>query len=245
VQTSPSLIPQITAHLTAFGVSRPRAENAINVAEENSLSQSLIDQLTFSPMLDSIIQKPSIHYVDHGSHIIFRPTIYARLLYADPKASQPSGYVVEALFEAELDKRRVANARQFAAAQKWAADRGAWFRILTERELRTPYLANVQKLLPWFRVDPHVDWEPALAEALKPGPLSMMEAAALLVREGASGPDATEAVMIAVASRMARCDLTMPLEPTTILTDGFAPRPEGNRPKYDPFLQLLSTVRSC
>ncbi len=73
----------------------------------------------------------------------------------------------------------------------------------------------------------------------------MVEAAALLGREGASETEATEAMMIAVANRMARCDLTTPLDPTTVLTDGFAPRPEGNRTRYDPLLQLLATARSC
>ncbi len=148
MQTVTRLNPRVALRLATPEVSRPLATSVINVAEENSLRQNLIDQLTFSPMLDSIVQQPSIRYVDQGSRSILKPTVYARLWYADPEAGQPSGYVIEALPEAELGQRRVPDSERFAAAQKWAADRGAWFRILTERELRTHYLANARRLLP-------------------------------------------------------------------------------------------------
>lgn len=138
-------------------------------------------------MLEAIVLQPAIRYVDEGLERIFRPNAYVRLWYADAEAGQPSSYAIVALPEAELGRWRALNAKQFAAAQNWAADRSAWFRILTERELQTPYLVNARRLLPWFRVDPDVDWGSALTEALRRAPLSMMETEALRTQEGVKG----------------------------------------------------------
>lgn len=174
---------------------------------ESQLETDLVLQLNFSPSVYDLITQPIINYVDaSGKQRRYSPDVLVHLFAGDPDHHR---YImIEAKPVEILQKKWDAYQPAFNAAREWCAHNFADFRVVTEHEIRTPYLSNTVALSRYWNSDP----EPKLMNALwgltDRGPVSVEAAMLTLGEMGASEPDAILAIECAVANRYVACDLS-------------------------------------
>lgn len=119
---------------------------------ESSLERDWIAVLDFHPAVKSICEQPfSLYYDIEGVKRRYTPDVLAEW-------STPKGNVKTIVYEVKpIDELR-ANWKsyrpRFKAAVRYCRLRGWKFKIVTEREIRTPYLKNAQFLRRYRALDP-------------------------------------------------------------------------------------------
>jgi len=203
---------------------------------ESQLETELVIQLNFTPIVKDIITQPIIEYERAGKLIEYAADIFTCLWFWS--IEHPCAYLIEVKRQADLDQKKDEYAPKFAGAREWCALNGAEFRIMTEKEIRTPYLHNAKLLGRHVRQFPDRLHLEAILRLLRDRPKSTAELLPLLRAEGIEEPDARDAIEKAVANRDLGCDLSKKFDDDTLLDQGVVPN--GAHP-YDlaPITKLL------
>ena len=207
---------------------------------ESQLETELVIQLNFTPIVKDIITQPVIEYARAGKVVEYAADVFTSLFFWS--IEHPCAYMIEVKRQADLDRKKDEYAPKFAGARDWCAQNGVEFRIMTEREIRTPYLYNAKLLGRYVQQFPdHLHLE-AIMRLVRDRPKSTVELLPLLKAEGIEEPDARDAIEKAVANRDLGCDLSKRFDDDTLLEQGVVP--QGTHP-YDlePITKLLRSAQ--
>lgn len=134
---------------------------------ESALERDLLDLLAFDLNVERCETQPVRLYYDAGNER--RPyTPDALIFYRRdiPSAKDLPHLLVEVKFREEYRARFGELKRRFRAARQYAREQGYRFCVLTEREIRTPYLDNARLLRPYRDHAPDPFRERTLLERL-------------------------------------------------------------------------------
>lgn len=123
------------------------------VASESTLECDVFTLLEFDPDVDRYEEQPlTVLYRDaDGRARHYTPDVLVWFREDVAPGCWRRPLLAEVKYRVDLAGQWRALQRRLAAARAHAAARGWEFRILTEREVRTPYLANARFLLPFRR----------------------------------------------------------------------------------------------
>ncbi|MBT9165819.1 MAG: hypothetical protein DDT25_00475 [Chloroflexi bacterium] len=202
---------------------------------ESELEAKAIQQFAFQPYIYDIFTQPIIDMEENSTGRTYTPDILVQL--SEAGAPPTRRFVIEVKRKealgllSEADRQRIGIGRRFAKAIN------AEFRILTEVEIETPYLANVQMLESHLSESPNIGWS-ELLQIVEQGPVIWGDAAKQLVAMNISRPDARTAIEMAIAFRVVNCDLSLPIGEHSILSK---PEYVSHRARWqkDPFLMAV------
>ncbi|MCB1535006.1 MAG: Tn7 transposase TnsA N-terminal domain-containing protein [Rhodoblastus sp.] len=188
---------------------------------ESALEGELIEQIAFCPVLKDLITQPVIRYTKKGVERRYTPDVLA-----DFGGRRPRRFVIEVKRDEEL---RAADARlteKLEIGRLWCAQNGARFRIMTERHIRTPLLANARLLTPQMRrtADPSV--LAIVTQAITAGALTMSQCIDRLAENGLPAPRAKAELEIMIAQRLVACDLESPVTEASLIRRRRAGEPD-------------------
>jgi len=139
------IIPKNYRSLTGL-VSNTRTQSM--AAFESSLERDLLVLLDFDPDVEFYEEQPlTITYADErGRRRTSTPEVFVRYRI-DPLQAKPNPPLLcEVKYRDDLRQHWTDYRPKFRAAGRYARQQGWRFRVVTERHIRTPYLANVQFL---------------------------------------------------------------------------------------------------
>lgn len=128
---------------------------------ESTLERDLMYILRFDINVDKCIAQPvNIEYQGkYGKQRSYTPDV---LIYHRkdilPAKNMPT-ILAEVKYRDDLRKNFKELRPKFKAAIHYAKERGWKFKLLTDREIRTPYLANAKFLLAYMNPDPYPNYE--------------------------------------------------------------------------------------
>jgi hypothetical protein len=132
---------------------------------ESTLERDLLDLLAFDLSVERYETQPVRLYYDAGNGQTLPYTPDALIIYR-PDAHLYN-LLVEVKFREEYRARFSELKRRFRAAQQHAREQGWRFCVLTEREIRTPYLDNARFLRPYREHASDPDREHRLLERVR------------------------------------------------------------------------------
>ncbi len=117
-------------------------------AFESSLERDFLLLLDFDPEVEYYEEQPvAIHYQDsNGQRHTYTPDVWIRYRTGS-RMSKPQ--LCEVKYRADLRQYWVEYRPKFRAAQGYARQQGWRFRLVSEQQVRTPYLDNVKFLRPY------------------------------------------------------------------------------------------------
>jgi len=174
---------------------------------ESQLETDLVVQLNFSPSVYDLITQPIIKYTDEtGVRRRYTPDVLVQLF---PDGQDRNRYLmIEAKPLKVLENNWDRFTPAFSAAREWCALNFVDFHIVTELEIRTPYLTNAVALSTFWNSDPAPNLMSALWDITDAGTITVEEAIRALMATGVSEPDGRAAIECAVANRYVACDLS-------------------------------------
>lgn len=124
-----------------------------SVAFESSLERDLHTILEFDVSVRSYEEQPlQISYTDSGGQLrVYTPDVLVTYRSDLARSRDRRPLLGEVKYQEELSRRRFELEPCFRAARNYATARGWEFRVLTEEDIRTPYLSNARFLLPYRR----------------------------------------------------------------------------------------------
>ena len=132
---------------------------------ESSLEADLMTLQQFDPEVDHFESQPlTISYVDQvGMARTYTPDLLVRY---KPDAEK-SPLLCEVKYRDEYRKKISELRPKFKAAVHYAKANGMRFRVMTDREIRTPYLANARFLLRFRNIETEPEQSRAVLEAMR------------------------------------------------------------------------------
>lgn len=136
---------------------------------ESTLERDLLDLLAFDMNVDQVETQPvEIEYLgDRGQSRTYTPDALVRYRRDVLPARDMPHLLVEVKYRDEYRGRFHELKQRFRAARTFAKELGWRFQVLTEREIRTPYLDNARFLRPYRNIDGAPEIEAALLEAIQ------------------------------------------------------------------------------
>lgn len=131
------------------------AKNGKSLRHEELLERDLMILLEFDDTVESFEEQPvNVPLVVNGRKC--KPYVPDILIHYFPTISGEARRTVlgEVKHTEDLKKNKAKYAPKFEAATLYAEERGWEFRIFTEKEIRTPYLANLKFLREYHDVEP-------------------------------------------------------------------------------------------
>lgn len=118
---------------------------------ESSLERDLLDLLEFDYNVDRYETQPVvIEYVGSDGKIhTYTPDLFVKYRRDIVPAREMPHLLAEVKYRDEYKGKFRELKERFRAARLYARERGWRFRVLTEREIRTPYLPNARFLRPY------------------------------------------------------------------------------------------------
>lgn len=119
---------------------------------ESTLERDFLSLLEFSPEVKSIDPQPvKVEWLDaRGHQRTYTPDVFVEFIESDGRLP----WLCEVKYRSELREKWAEFRPKFKAASHFAKEQGWRFKIVTEREIRTPYLANVHFLMGYRRSIP-------------------------------------------------------------------------------------------
>ena len=138
------------------------------IAYESALERDLLITLDFIPTARDVRGQPAtITYSDPTTRTRRRYTPDVAVRFDPPiEPRYPGGLIIEVKYRDDLFANWPTLKPKFRAACAYAAARQARFRILTEREIRTPLFHNIKFLRPYLGRPEHVGFEEKLIATL-------------------------------------------------------------------------------
>ena len=155
-------IPKNYRNVTGISAS-PKAGGAAQF--ESTLERDFLSLLEFSPEVKTIDPQPvKVEWLDaSGRQRSYTPDVFVEFIESDGKLP----WLCEVKYRSELREKWVEFRPKFKAASHFAKEQGWRFKIVTEREIRTPYLANVHFLIGFRRTIPNAGLVRDILEHLK------------------------------------------------------------------------------
>lgn len=197
-------VPKNYRHVTGRVYnSRTRSSSAF----ESTLERDYLLLLDFDPAVARYEEQPvTLDYSDrNGVQRRYTPDVLVE--YADG-----SFVLCEVKRRDDLSQHWAEYKAKFKAARRYARERGGRFRLISEREIRTPYLGNVKFLRPYrgYVVDPVQQAE--LLGTLAQGPVMTVECLLAVLAPDRDGQAHWLPVLWhLVAQRRVGADLEQPL----------------------------------
>lgn len=120
---------------------------------ESTLERDFLALLEFSPdVLQFEVQPVALRWNDGSRERRYTPDVLVH--YKERHASEPVPVLYEVKYRSDLRDQWRELKPKFRAALRFAAAQGWRFRLISEIEIRTPYLDNVRFLLPFVRRGP-------------------------------------------------------------------------------------------
>jgi TnsA endonuclease N terminal/TnsA endonuclease C terminal len=194
---------------------------------ESPLERDLISILEFSPIVETFEEQPlTIRWADAGGKehpytpdflIQFRGQPFLR------KGSTAKPWLVEVKPQKRLATQWDELRDRFRAAVAEASRRGWLFRILTDREIRTPYLRNIAFLQCAKAVDVDETFRSRIISLLRAEPLTLV-----LILDGLAATGASRGIVLAQIWKMVlRAELATDLDiPFSMGSEFSLPKPE-------------------
>lgn len=156
-------IPKNYRNVTGLGSHRKADGRA---SFESTLERDFLTLLEFSPEVDCFeVQPVAVEWID-GLGLQRRYTPDVLIHYV--RTSQRPPMLVEVKYRSELKAAWSDLRPRFKAGVRYAREHGWRFKIMTEVEIRTPYLQNARFLLPFVSRGPGTEaYMELLDEALK------------------------------------------------------------------------------
>lgn len=208
---------------------------------ESELETELLRQIAFAPGVYDIITQPIINYVLDGKPRRYTPDIVVQLRSSGDQFE--TRFIIEVKRNAELAKPSRNRDIRFAVGQAAAEAIGGHFRVMTESEIRTPYLENTKRLSRHagsFNFDDTILTPRNALQAILPA--SVRDAVSRLRELGYAEPDARHIIEQYIAHRLVFVDLMKPLTDDSVLRD--SPFGDGTEPREDGIIQLLFKAKS-
>lgn len=186
---------------------------------ESELESELLEQLAFSPGVYDLMTQPVIRYLHNGKQRRYTPDIAVQL-YGEI-AGFPSRYLIEVKRKADLAAKADKYASKFEIARICCDQLGASFRIMTEDQIRTPYLRNARQYLRFRNIhlrDDHIQKLDIVQSILKEHPHSVYDLTSVLQQRGLPEPEARDLVALAIGSQSVSCDFSIPIQDDTTLS---------------------------
>ncbi len=207
-------------------------------ATESALETETLDQLDFVPGVLDLITQVTLDYEVNGKARRYSVDIAAEI--ASLSGEKQSSLFIEVKRADDLALSGKMYRSRFEAAQAVARAVGGVFRVITEAEIRTPYLVNARMLGQHVGVDPTPHVLLLIEEAVRSGPQSMEALISHLDDQGVPEPQARLDIERAIANRLLGCDLMRPLNDAASLR---ATMPMLGLPETDPFLASIYASR--
>lgn len=143
------IIPKNYRNVTGIAAS-PKAGGAAQF--ESTLERDFLSLLEFSPEVKSFDPQPvKIEWIAaNGCRRSYTPDVFVEFIESTGK--QP--WLCEVKYRSELQEKWAEFRPKFKAAFHFAKEQGWRFKIVTEREIRTPHLANARFLTSYRRTIP-------------------------------------------------------------------------------------------
>ena len=127
---------------------------------ESTLERDLMYILKFDINVDKFIDQPvKIEYQDkNGRNRSYTPDILIHYRKDIIPAKHMPTILAEVKYRDDLRKNCKELRPKFKAAIRYAKEHGWQFKILTDREIRTPYMLNAKFLLPYLNPDPYPNY---------------------------------------------------------------------------------------
>lgn len=128
---------------------------------ESTLERDLMYILRFDLNVDSFHAQPvTITYIDaHGKQRTYTPDILIHHRKDILPAKKLPTILAEVKYLDDLRQNFKEYRPKFKAAIRYAKEHGWQFRLLTERDIRTPFLQNAKFLLPYMNPDPYPEFD--------------------------------------------------------------------------------------
>lgn len=126
----------------------PNSRTQSMTAFESSLERDFLQLLDFDPDVEFYEEQPvKITYADSkGRRRTYTPDVLVRYRSGPLQVRYPKTLLCEVKYRDDLRQHWQDYRPKFRAAQRYARQQGWRFRLVTERHVRTPYLANVKFL---------------------------------------------------------------------------------------------------
>jgi hypothetical protein len=184
---------------------------------ESDLESELVEQLNFSPLVRDLITQPIIEFSSSGRQKTYACDVYVELF---PRAEDIApNYLLEVKRKRDLEANRSAYAEKFRGAEAWCADNFTQFRVLTEKDIQTPYLANARYFMRHVEDLPEDRLLGFVEAAVAQGPRPVASVIDELQKRGASQLDARLAVEQAVANWLIGFDFSKPFTDSSTLSE--------------------------
>jgi hypothetical protein len=186
---------------------------------ESKLESELLEQLAFTPGIYDLMTQPVIQYLHNGKKRRYTPDIAVQLYGG--MAGFRGRYLIEVKRKADLIAKADKYASKFEIAQICCEQLGAAFRVMTEDQIRTPYLRNARQYLQFRNIDindDHVRQLDVIHSILEESPRSVSDLTSALQKKGFLKNDAHSLVSLAIGSLSVSCDLSTPVQETTALS---------------------------
>jgi hypothetical protein len=181
---------------------------------ESALERDLLIQLDFDDSVASFeVQPVTISYQDpEGTDRQYTPDVLIRFCRARRLGGPRRPWLCEVKYRQDLRRNWAALKPRFRAARRYASRRRWEFHILTELEIRTPYLDNARFLRRYRDLNADVSWCTLVLDALdiqeESDPQSLIAA---VFRDPWNQATLLPVVWYLVANRSIGVDLTRPL----------------------------------
>lgn len=205
---------------------------------ESELETDLVQQLVFSGRVSDLITQPIIFYSRGGKELRYTPDVLVEL--RPDRSADWRYYLLEAKPVEHLEGFRAEAGEKIRVATMWCEQNLAAFRILTEKQIRTPYLGNSKLLGRYLGMQPEAAHLEAIMAVLASGPVTVSQTISQVHAVGIEEPDARLAIERSVANRLVTCDLARPFDDSSILALNDN-RHEGGAPN-DPILRLMEAA---
>lgn len=149
------IIPKNYRNVTGLLAS---SKNNAMAAFESSLERDFYTILEFDYNVDCFVEQPvRIDFSDKkGKSRHYTPDVFVKYRRDIVPALHMKHMLCEIKYREDLKKKWADYKPKFKAARRYAKNKGWEFRILTEREIRIPFLQNAKFLLPYRKIS--VDW---------------------------------------------------------------------------------------
>ena len=146
----------------------PNTRTQSMTAFESSLERDFLLLLDFDPDVEFYEEQPvKITYHDEsGRRRIYTPDVLVRYRIDHLQASHTQPHLCEVKYRDDLRQYWAEYRPKFRAAHRYARQQGWRFRVVTERHVRTPYLANVKFLRSYQAMPPNELYRTRLLSAV-------------------------------------------------------------------------------
>ena len=183
---------------------------------ESTLERDFINLLEFDyEVMDYIEQPVTIEYIMDGRHRYYTPDFLVRYMPSDP---QRPPMLCEIKYTEDLIKYSSELKPKFEAAKKYCKGKGYTFEVLTEENIRSPYLTNVKFLRHYKNKLSEVntyDIDMLLNNLMKLEPTTAAELLSSCTELFEKKAELTYVLWVLVANHRIECDLTSRLTMNT------------------------------